>query len=95
MKSKSLEESPDLSKIKKAWLHFKVGNKLIARDFWRWAKGDMWPWLQTVSAILFILIAYFAEAFLIVNIWAMIIMLIVFVAFNMYAMWRTYKLESL
>jgi hypothetical protein len=93
MKSKNLEELHGLSTTKKIWLHFKVGNKLVARDFWRWAKGDMWPWLQTLMAIIFIVIIVLAEAFLIANFWAMLLMLVLFVAFNLYAMWRTYKLE--
>ena len=94
MKSQDLEESLDLSKTRKAWIHFKVGNKLIARDFWRWAKGDMWPWLQMLVAILFIVIIVLAETFLIANLWAMILLLAVFAAFNLFAIWRTYKLES-
>lgn len=94
MKSKNLEESQGLSKTKKAWLHLKVGNKLIARDFSRWAEGDMWPWLQMLAAILMIAVIVIGEVFLLANPWAMILLLIVFVAFNLYASWRTYKLES-
>jgi hypothetical protein len=70
-----------------------VGNKLIARDFWRWAKGDMWPWLQMLASILFIIVIVVGEAFFIVNLWAMLLLLGVFIAFHLFASWKTYKLE--
>ena len=83
----------ELSSLRKAWLHFKVGNKLIARDFWRWAKGDMWPWLQMLASIIFILLISIFEVFFIANLWAMLLLLIVWVALNLYAVYRTYQLE--
>jgi hypothetical protein len=94
MKSKNLEELPDLSKTKNIWLHFKVGNKLIFRDFWRWAQGDILAWLQMLVAILMIVIIFVAEAFLIANPWTMFLLVAVFVVFNLYISWKTYKLES-
>jgi hypothetical protein len=91
---KDLEELSDLSKIKKVWIYFKIGNKLIARDFWQWARWDMWPWLQMLAAILFILIIILTETFLVANPWAMFLLVALFVVFNLYASWKTYKLES-
>lgn len=71
-----------------SWEDFKRGNKLVLRDIWAWLDGDLWPWLQCLSTILFLVVI------LLTNINVAIIAFIVWIIFNLFAMWRTYKLEQ-
>lgn len=84
----------ELSKPRKVWLHFKVGNKLIARDFWRWAKSDMWAWLMTLVTIVFMIVIVVFEAVFIANTWIAILLLGLYVLFCLFALWRNFKIES-
>lgn len=82
-----------MNKIQKGWSAFKVGNRLIARDFWRWAKGDVWPWLLTLATIVFIVTVYVFESFFVANLWASILFLLLFAGFALFVNWKVYKLE--
>lgn len=70
------------------WEDFKKGNKLLLSDVWAWLDGDLWPWLQSLSTVLFLAVILIVD-----NITFGIISLIIWVIFNLFAMWRTYKLE--
>ena len=71
------------------WEDFKKGNKLVLRDIRAWLDGDLWPWLQCLSTVLFLAVILIVD-----NITFGIICLIIWVIFNLFAMWRTYKLEQ-
>lgn len=71
-----------------SWEDFKKGNKLLLSDVWAWLDGDLWPWLQCLSTILFLVVI------LLTNINVAIIAFIVWIIFNLLAIWRTYKLEQ-
>ena len=71
-----------------SWEDFKKGNKLLLSDVWAWLDGVLWPWLQCLSTILFLVVI------LLTNINVAIIAFIVWIIFNLLAIWRTYKLEQ-
>lgn len=71
-----------------SWEDFKRGNKLLLRDAWDWLDGDLWPWLQCLSTIVFLMFILFTS----VNV--ALIAFAIWVAFNLFAMWRTYEVEK-
>lgn len=70
------------------WKRFTTGNKRLLSDLIYWLDGDLWAWVQCVST--FVLIVVIALASLTVA----AIFFIIWIILNMFAMWKTYKLEQ-
>ena len=70
------------------WKRFTTGNKMLLSDLIDWLDGDLWTWVQCVSTV--VLIAVIVLASLTVA----AISFIIWIILNMFAMWKTYKLEQ-
>jgi hypothetical protein len=70
------------------WPKFLNGNKSFLRDLTDGLDGDLWTWVQCVSTV--VLIAVIVLASLTVA----AISFIIWIILNMFAMWKTYKLEQ-
>ena len=75
-------------------IEFAKGTKLLLRDVWRFLDGELWPWLQALSTIVFVFTIFVFEKEIISNTLLMFILLILWLAFNLFAMWRNYELEK-
>ena len=75
-------------------IEFAKGTKLLLRDVWRFLDGELWPLLQALSTIVFVFTIFVFEKEIVSNTLLMFILLILWLVFNLFAMWRTYELEK-